>query len=134
MLGQSQHNPDKNHLTLDNLVANLISSSAIENEWFNVYSLRSSLAKHLGVSIEQPYPSPERAEGLANIMLDTLDNIEQDLSVGRLFQWHQWLFNESDWSIPRMRIGQLRGNEAIQVVSGRIDTLLCILKHHLVMV
>ena len=37
--------------------------------------------------------------------------------------------NESDMSMPRMRIGQLRGNEAIQVVSGRIDTLLCILKH-----
>lgn len=121
LLGQSQHNPEKEHLTLDNLIANLVSSSAIENESFNVYSLRSSLAKRLGVSLEQPYPSSERSDGLANIMLDALDNIEQDLTIERLFQWHQWLFNESDWSMSRMRIGQLRGHEPMQVVSGRID-------------
>ena len=121
LLGQSQHNLEKERLTLDNLIANLVSSSAIENESFNVYSLRSSLAKRLGVSLEQPYPSSEGSDGLANIMLDVLENIEQDLSVERLFQWHQWLFNESDWSMSRMRIGQLRGHEAMQVVSGRID-------------
>lgn len=121
LLGQSQHNPDKEHLTLDNLIANLVSSSAIENETLNVYSLRSSLARQLGVSLEQPYPSSERSDGLANIMLDALNNFEQDLSVERLFQWHQWLFNETDWTMQRIRIGQLRGHEPMQVVSGRID-------------
>lgn len=121
LLGQSQHNSEKDHLTLDNLIANLVSSSAIENETLNVYSLRSSLAKRLGVSLEQPYPSSERSDGLANIMLDALNNFEQDLSVERLFQWHQWLFNETDWTMQRIRIGQLRGHEPMQVVSGRID-------------
>ena len=121
LLGQSQHNPAKEHLTLDNLIANLVSSSAIENETLNVYSLRSSLAKRLGVSLEQPYPSSERSDGLANIMLDALNNFEQDLSVARLFQWHQWLFNETDWTMQRIRIGQLRGHEPMQVVSGRMD-------------
>ncbi|NAR30856.1 DUF4172 domain-containing protein [Acinetobacter haemolyticus] len=121
LLGQSQHNPEKEHLTLDNLIANLVSSSAIENETLNVYSLRSSLAKRLGVSLEQPYPSSERSDGLANIMLDALNNFEQDLSVERLFQWHQWLFNETDWTMQRIRIGQLRGHEPMQVVSGRMD-------------
>lgn len=121
LLGKSQHNPEKEHLTLDNLIANLVSSSAIENETLNVYSLRSSLAKRLGVSLEQPYPSSERSDGLANIMLDALNNFEQDLSVERLFQWHQWLFNEADWTMQRIRIGQLRGHEPMQVVSGRMD-------------
>jgi Fic family protein len=121
LLGQSQHNPEKEHLTLDNLIANLVSSSAIENETLNVYSLRSSLARHLGVSLDQPYPSSERSDGLANIMLDALNNFEQDLSVERLFQWHQWLFNETDWTMQRIRIGQLRGHEPMQVVSGRMD-------------
>ena len=121
LLGQSQHNPEKEYLTLDNLIANLVSSSAIENETLNVYSLRSSLAKRLGVSLEQPYPSSERSDGLANIMLDALNNFEQDLSVERLLQWHQWLFNETDWTIQRIRIGQLRGYEPMQVVSGRRD-------------
>ena len=121
LLGQSQHNPEKESLTLDNLIANLVSSSAIENETLNVYSLRSSLARHLGVSLDQPYPSSERSDGLANIMLDALNNFEQDLSVERLFQWHQWLFNETDWTMQRIRIGQLRGHEPMQVVSGRMD-------------
>ena len=121
LLGQSQHNPEKAHLTLDNLIANLVSSSAIENETLNVYSLRSSLAKRLGVSLEQPYPSSERSDGLANIMLDALNNFEQNLSIERLFQWHQWLFNETDWTMQRIRIGQLRGHEPMQVVSGRMD-------------
>lgn len=121
LLGQSQHNPEKEYLTLDNLIANLVSSSAIENETLNVYSLRSSLARHLGVSLEQPYPSSERSDGLANIMLDALNNFEQDLSIERLFQWHQWLFNETDWTMQRIRIGQLRGHEPMQVVSGRMD-------------
>lgn len=121
LLGQSQHNPEKEQLTLDNLIANLVSSSAIENETLNVYSLRSSLARHLGVSLDQPYPSSERSDGLANIMLDALNNFEQDLSVERLFQWHQWLFNETDWTMQRIRIEQLRGHEPMQVVSGRMD-------------
>ncbi|WP_336943222.1 Fic family protein [Acinetobacter modestus] len=121
LLGQSQYNPEKDHLTLDNLIANLVSSSAIENETLNFYSLRSSLAKRLGVSLEQPYPSSERSDGLANIMLDALNNFEQELSAERLFQWHQWLFNESDWTTQRIRIGQLRGHEPMQVVSGRMD-------------
>ncbi|OUY05867.1 Fic family protein [Acinetobacter populi] len=121
LLGQSQHDPEKDHLTLDNLIANLVSSSAIENESLNVYSLRSSLAKRLGVSLDQPYPSSDRSEGLANIMLDALNNFEQDLSIERLLQWHQWLFNEPDWTMQRIRIGQLRGHEPMQVVSGRID-------------
>ncbi|MGA4854470.1 Fic family protein [Acinetobacter haemolyticus] len=121
LLGQSQHNPEKEYLTLDNLIANLVSSSAIENETLNVYSLRSSLAKRLGVSLEQPYPSSERSDGLANIMLDALNNFEQNLSIERLFQWHQWLFNETDWMMQRIRIGPLRGYEPMQVVSGRMD-------------
>jgi Fic family protein len=45
LLGQSQHDLAKQQFTLDTLLANLIASSAIENETLNVYSLRSSLAR-----------------------------------------------------------------------------------------
>lgn len=121
LLGQSQQTSEKEHLTLDNLIANLVSSSAIENETLNVNSLRSSLAKRLGVLLQQPYPSSERSDSLANIMLDALNNIEQELTIERLFQWHQWLFNDIDWTKQRIRIVQLRGHEPMQVVSGRID-------------
>ncbi|MHA3080178.1 Fic family protein [Acinetobacter sp. ANC 5502] len=121
LLGQSQHDLAKEQFTLDTLLANLVASSAIENETLNVYSLRSSLARRLGVSLEQPYPSSDRSEGLANIMLDALNNVKQALTVERLMQWHQWLFNDPDWTMQRLRIGKLRGSEPMQVVSGRLD-------------
>ncbi|EEY92935.1 toxin-antitoxin system, toxin component, Fic family [Acinetobacter junii SH205] len=121
LLGQSQHDLAKEQFTLDTLLANLVASSAIENETLNVYSLRSSLARRLGVTLDQPYPSSDRSEGLANIMLDALNNVNQSLTVKRLMQWHQWLFNDPDWTMQRLRIGQLRGSEPMQVVSGRLD-------------
>lgn len=121
LLGQSSHDTEQVQQSLDTLLSNLVASSAIENEILNVYSLRSSLARRLGVTLEQPYPSSERSEGLANIMLDALSNAQQALTLPRLLQWHQWLFNEPDWTMSRLQIGSLRGEEPMQVVSGRMD-------------
>lgn len=121
LLGQSQHDIAKEQFTLDTLLANLVASSAIENETLNVFSLRSSLAKRLGVTLEQPYPSSNRSEGLANIMLDALHSVKQPLTFERLMQWHRWLFTDYDWTIQRLHIGELRGTEPMQVVSGRMD-------------
>ena len=47
------------YLTLDMLLANLVASSAIENETINVFSLRSSLTQRLGITLEQAYPSSD---------------------------------------------------------------------------
>src|SRR5690606_16352919 len=68
LLGQSQYDLAKEQFTLDTLLANLVPSSAIENETINVFALRSSLAQRLGVTPGQPYPSSARSEDLANIM------------------------------------------------------------------
>ena len=78
--------------SLDNLLANIIASSEIENEQLNVESVRSSLAKHLGLSSEQPYPTSDRSEGLTAMMMDALQNYDALLTAPRLFQWHEWLF------------------------------------------
>ena len=59
LLGQSQYDLAKEQLTLDTLLANLVASSAIENETINVFSLRSSLAQRLGVTLEQAYSSSD---------------------------------------------------------------------------
>ncbi|MGK0476798.1 MAG: Fic family protein [Oleispira sp.] len=114
--------------SLDTLLANIIASSAIENEQLNVESVRSSLAKHLGLSSEQPYPTSDRSEGLAAMMLDALQNQHAPLTTSRLFQWHEWLFpspfpsrREDEWSSQTIIVGKLRGDEPMQVVSGRLD-------------
>lgn len=84
LLGQTSHDPQQVQQSLDTLLANLVNSSAIENETLNVNSLRSSLAQRLGITLEQPYASSDRCEGLANIMLDALNNVQQPLTLSRL--------------------------------------------------
>lgn len=106
---------------LDTLLANLLASSAIEDEKLNAQSLRSSLARRLGVSDDQPYPISERSEGLAAIALDAITNRDHPVSLDRLFQWHHWLFPKNDGILYRIHVGQLRGDEPMQVVSGRLD-------------
>ncbi|PPA29313.1 DUF4172 domain-containing protein [Aeromonas jandaei] len=111
-------NPDQ---TLDTLLANIIASSAIEGERLNAQSVRSSLARRLGSPQTQSYPVSERSEGLAAMMLDAIDNHEQPLTIERLYQWHRWLFPANEWSVQPVNVGQLRGDEPMQVVSGRVD-------------
>lgn len=111
-------NPDQ---TLDTLLANIIASSAIEGERLNAQSVRSSLARRLGGSETQSYPVSDRSEGLAAMMLDAIDNHEQPLTIERLYQWHRWLFPANEWSVQRLNVGQLRGDEPMLVVSGRVD-------------
>lgn len=111
-------NPDQ---TLDTLLANIISSSAIEGERLNAQSVRSSLARRLGGSQTPSYPVSDRSEGLAAMMLDAIDNHEQPLTIERLYQWHRWLFPANEWSVQPLNVGQLRGDEPMQVVSGRVD-------------
>ena len=107
--------------TLDTLLANILASSAIEDERLNAQSVRSSLARRLGSSQTLSYPVSERSEGLAAMMLDAIDNHEQPLTIERLYQWHRWLFPVNEWSVQPVNVGQLRGDEPMQVVSGRVD-------------
>lgn len=107
--------------SLDALVQNIITSSAIEGETLNAASVRSSLAKRLGLRLDQPYPINDRSEGLAQIMLDVITHLKADLSLKRLFQWHQWLFPEGEFTLHKVRVGELRGEEPMQIVSGRLD-------------
>lgn len=107
--------------SLDVLLENIVSSSAIEGESLNVFSLRSSLAKRLGVTLEKPYPTSDRSEGVSEIMFDALENWQQELTLERLLQWNRWLFPEKSL-FGKISVGQLRGEEPMQVVSGRLDS------------
>lgn len=105
---------------LDALLQNIVTSSAIEGERLNVGSVRSSLARRLGIATDQKV-SP-RSEGLAELMLDATQQHEQPLSLERLLHWHGLLFPEDDNPLaPRIRVAALRNDEPMQVVSGRLD-------------
>jgi Fic family protein len=105
---------------LDALLQNIVTSSAIEGEQLNVGSVRSSLARRLGLSEEGR--TTMRSEGLAELLLDATGAHQERLTLERLFNWHRWLFPSDDSLLARpLRIGTLRGEEPMQVVSGRID-------------
>lgn len=107
---------------LDTLLQNIIMSSAIEGEQLNVASVRSSLARRLGVANTDEGAINARSEGVAELLLDAVQHDEAPLDLPRLFHWHQWLFPEQDTLLPqRIRVGSLRGDEPMQVVSGRVD-------------
>jgi Fic family protein len=107
--------------SLDAMLQNIVTSSAIEGEQLNVGSVRSSLARRLGVS--EAGRTTARSEGLAELLLDATRAHQQPLDLQRLYKWHGWLFpSDDDNFLSRpLRIGALRGEEAMQVVSGRID-------------
>lgn len=121
LLGRASVADNNDQQTLDTLLNNILASSAIEDERVNAQSVRSSLARRLGVTLEQPYPVSERSEGLATMMMDAISQRDTPLTLERLCQWHHWLFPASEWSLKRFNVGALRGEEPMQVVSGRID-------------
>ncbi len=108
---------------LDALLQNIITSSAIEGEELNASSVRSSLARRLGVDEPQTNPRTARSEGLAELMVDATQQYAQPLSLTRLLHWHRLLFPEqpNPLSPIQIRVGALRGEEPMQVVSGRLD-------------
>ncbi|MCV6626547.1 MAG: Fic family protein [Cellvibrionaceae bacterium] len=106
---------------LDALLRNIVESSAIEGEVLNAESVRSSLAKRLGVKEAGLSRANAQTEGLADLMLDATQNHHQALSLDRLFQWHRHLFpepSEGEFVLQTVVPGQLRGDTTMQVVSG----------------
>lgn len=118
MASQAQ---DKKACELDTLLANIIHSSAIEGEKLNAFSVRSSLANKLGLTEDRPFPTTEQTDGLADIMVDAVENLDAALTLERILHWHDRLFPAGYTMFNPVIGGQLRGDTPMQVVSGRID-------------
>lgn len=112
---------DQQQSMLDALLANIVNSSAIEGEKLNAFSVRSSLANKLGLTEENPFPTTDQTDGLAENMLDAVENLDAPLTLTRILQWHRRLFPDGYTLFNPVVGGQLRGDTPMQVVSGRID-------------
>lgn len=109
--------------SLDVLLENIIASSAIEGETLDRASVRSSLANKLGLiqTDQSPGLITDKANGVANLVLDAISNTDRDLSKDRLFTWHRWLFPENEFRLEKIDVGKYRPTGQMQVVSGRAD-------------
>ncbi len=102
-------------LTLEGLM-----TSAIEGEKLNPDSLRSSLARRLGLPTAGLPPASRAVEGLAEVLLDATQRYDQPLSLKRLNAWQAALFPTGRSGLSKIRVGILRGEAPMQIVSGPI--------------
>ncbi len=102
-------------------IQEIIATSAIEGEKLNLDSVRSSVFRKLGITLENDLaPLDKKVDGLVDILQDALETRESELSAAKLFQWHQALFPEKINSRLRIKVGDFRDHEdPMQIVSGR---------------
>jgi len=111
---------------LDALVQNALRTSEIEGETLNVASVRSSMINTLGLANAGFIDSAGLIKGtpqtdaLAKLLVEATTQTETPLSLQTLCQWQAELFPEPS-PFVELRVGQLRGEAPMQVVSGRLD-------------
>ncbi|MGY0497347.1 DUF4172 domain-containing protein [Nocardia sp. FBN12] len=76
---------------LDALTTDVVQSSAVEGELLDVASVRSSIARRLGVDIGATTPSDRRVDGVVDMILDATRHHDQPVTAERLFGWHAGL-------------------------------------------
>lgn len=77
---------------LDALLKNILTSSAIEGEELNAASVRSALARRMGVDDEVTERPSSCSEGLAELLMDATRHYREALDLPRLMRWHALLF------------------------------------------
>ncbi len=109
----------KSRSQLSTMTDDILSSSAIEGVMLNPNSVRSSIARRLGIEDEGLLVEDHYVEGLVDVMLDALHDCNKPLSDERLFGWHAALFPLGISGMHRITVAQWRqGDEPMQVVSG----------------
>jgi Fic family protein len=103
----------------DVLTEEAMKTSEIEGEVLNRDSVRSSVAKHLGLST-LGLPEPGRAiDGLVDVLVDATRNYSKPLTPERLKSWQAALFPTGRSGLFSIRTGEWRASEEpMQVVSG----------------
>ena len=104
------------------LTQDAVNTSEIEGEILNPQSVRSSIARKLGIEDAGAIGSDRQVDGLVEVLVDASRNYKNPLSDERLFSWHAALFPTGRSGMTRITVGDWRKdqNGPMQVVSGRI--------------
>ena len=104
---------------LSSLTLDAVKSSEIEGEHLDLTQVRSSVARRLGIVLEDAIRSSRHVDGVVAMILDATQDYSKPLTAMRLWQWHLDLFS-SDFRI--INIAQWRDDKSgpMEVVSGPI--------------
>ncbi|WP_420992385.1 Fic family protein [Cupriavidus sp. 30B13] len=110
----------RDEASLAALTEDVVKTSEIEGEHLNVQSVRSSLARRLGVEVGALAPVDRNVEGIVEMVLDATGRCEAPLTAERLFGWHAALFPTGYSGLARIHVGAWRDDATgpMQVVSG----------------
>ncbi len=96
-------------------------TSAIEGEKIEAVSLRSSIAKLLGLPSGVVKSNQKNVEGLIEMLLDATQNFKKPLTDKRLKGWQAGLFATGFSGIHEIVVGNWRNSsEPMRVVSGKM--------------
>lgn len=112
----------RDQASLEALTQDVVKTSEIEGEKLDAQSVRSSLARRLGVDIGALAPADRHVEGLVDMVLDATTHCNRPLTASRLFGWHAALFPTGYSGLTRIRVAAFRDAESgpMQVVSGPV--------------
>lgn len=106
--------------TLQMLTEEVVQSSAIEGEKLNKESVRSSVARRLGIREAGSTVKDRSVEGVVEMMLDATRYFDKPLTAERLFAWHGALFPTGRSGLQKIETAKWRTDKKgpMQVVSG----------------
>ena len=102
------------------LTEDVLKTSEIEGETLSPESVRSSIARRLGVDIGALAPADRHVDGVVDMVLDATQQHATALTTQRLFGWHAALFPTGYSGLNQIRVGRWRDDAQgqMQVVSG----------------
>lgn len=110
----------KREAHLEALTEDVVKSSEIEGEVLDRASVRSSIARHLGLPAAAALPVDRRTEGVVDMMLDATGNHDAPLTRERLFGWQAAFFPTGYSGLSQVKTGGWRDDARgpMRVVSG----------------
>src|SRR5271170_510905 len=109
--------PLKSEAALAALTEETVKSSAIEGEELSADSVRSSLARRMGLEEAGTRPADRLVEGVVEMMLDATQRYASPLTEERIFGWHAALFPTGRSGMRKITTGAWRKGP-LEVVSG----------------
>ena len=108
--------------SLEALTSDVLKTSEIEGEQLHAATVRSSIARKLGVDVGALMPADRNVDGLVEMVLDATANHAAPLTQKRLKAWHAALFPTGRSGLVEIRVGQWRTDKdgPMQVVSGPV--------------
>jgi len=104
---------------VDALTQEAVTTSTIEGETINPQSVRSSIAKRLGLDLHGAPAVDKKIEGLVDVLQDASTALNEPLTLERMCAWHGALFPTGYSGMHKIDVGTLRSS-TMKIISGPV--------------